>query len=102
MDRPTFVSALPLVLVGAVVLIATGLTGCAATAPHWDARFGDAARQTRAVQVIDPGATTRNRTVVGADGKAVAGAHKAYAESYGYGVKEPTQPALSVNTTVGR
>ena len=31
-----------------------------------------------------------------------AGAMKAYAESYGYAVKESKQPAISINTSVGR
>lgn len=78
------------------------LSACVATSPDWESTFGDAARQARAAQVIDPGASTRNTGVGSTDGKAVEGAQKAYAESYGYGVKEAKQPALSISTTGGR
>jgi hypothetical protein len=89
----------------AVLLLAVGvLAGCAAASasPEWDSRFGDAARQVRAAQVIDPQASQRNKDVQGIDGKAAAGAMKGYAESYGYAVKEAKQPAVSVSTTVGK
>ena len=78
------------------------LAGCVNTSPGWDANFGDAARQARALQVIDPDAPSRNTGAPLADGKAVAGAQKAYAKTYGYGVEEPKQPALVISNTVGR
>ncbi|HUG26555.1 hypothetical protein [Piscinibacter sp.] len=81
---------------------AVTLTGCASTAPGWESRFGDAARQARALQVIDPDAPSRHRQLAMTDGKAAAGAMKAYAESYGYAVQEAKQPALSISTTSGR
>jgi hypothetical protein len=86
----------------ATLLVAVGiLAGCAAasSSPEWDRRFGDAARQVRAAQVIDPQASQRNKDIQGIDGKAAAGAMKGYAESYGYAVKEAKQPALSISTT---
>ena len=48
-----------------------------ATAPGWEANFGDAARQARAAQVIDPNAPSRNTGLGTTDGKAVAGAKTA-------------------------
>jgi hypothetical protein len=86
------------------VLIATAglLAGCAQTSPQWESTFGDASRQLRAGQVLDPSAPSRQAQVTGVDGKAAAGAMKAYAESYGYAVKEAKQPALSVSTTGSR
>lgn len=81
--------------------LAACLVGCAATAPEWESRFGDAARQARALQVIDPGAPSRSAGPGLADGKAVAGAQKAYAKSYGYAVEEPKQAALPVISTTG-
>jgi hypothetical protein len=86
----------------AVLLTAVGiLAGCAAASgsPDWDSRFGDAARQVRAAQVIDPQAAQRNKDIQGIDGKAAAGAMKEYAEKYGYAVKEAKQPALSISTS---
>ncbi len=77
------------------------LAGCVNTSPGWDSSFGDAARQARALQVIDPDAPSRNTGAPLADGKAVAGAQKAYAKSYGYAVEEPKQSALPVISTTG-
>lgn len=64
--------------------------------------FGDAARQLRAAQVIDPAASSRNPGPALTDGKAAAGAQKAYADSFGYAVKENAQPALTISTTGGK
>jgi hypothetical protein len=78
------------------------LCGCANTAPAWESTFSDASRNLRAAQVIDPDAPGRTTAARGVDGKAAAGAMKAYAESYGYAVKETKQPAVSISTTIGR
>lgn len=89
----------------AVLTAVAALTGCAymaSAAPDWESRHGDASRQMNAAQVIDPQAPTRNRDIQGVDGKAAAGVVKAYAESYGYGVKEPKPPALTLTTTGGQ
>jgi len=82
--------------------LAPWLAGCVATAPEWESNFGDAARQARAAQVIDPNASTRNTGLASTDGKAVAGAQGKYADSYGYAVKETRQPVLSISTTVAK
>lgn len=84
-----------------LAMLAACLAGCANTAPEWEGRFGDASRQARALQVLDPDAPSRNTEAPLADGKAVAGAHKAYAKSYGYAVEEPKQSALPVISTTG-
>jgi hypothetical protein len=78
------------------------MCGCANTAPAWESTFSDASRNLRAAQVIDPAAPSRTALARGVDGKAAAGAMKAYAESYGYAVKEMKQPAVSISTTIGR
>ena len=80
----------------ALCLVAAVLSGCVATAPEWDSRFGDAARQARAAQVIDPDAPRRNVAPPVIDGKATAGAQTGYSASYGYAVKEARQPPLTV------
>jgi hypothetical protein len=85
-----------------VATLALWLSGCAATAPDWEGSFGDAARQLRAAQVIDPAAPSRNTGPALTDGKATAGAQKAYADSYGYAVKETAQPPLTISTTGGK
>jgi hypothetical protein len=80
----------------AVLALLAPLAGCVATAPEWESRFGDALRQARAAQAIDPDASSRNVTAPVVDGKAVAGAQTGYAGSYGYAVKEAKQPPLTV------
>ena len=84
-----------------IVAAAACLAGCVNTSPGWDANFGDAARQARALQLIDPDAPSRNTGAPLADGKAVAGAQKAYAKTYGYAVEEPKQSTLPVVSTSG-
>jgi hypothetical protein len=89
-------------LLSIVVTFTTMLAGCTSTAPAWEANFGDAARQVRAAQVIDPDAPSRNTTLAPTDGKAAAGAMTKYAESHGYAVKEGKQPVLAISTSGGR
>ena len=84
------------VAAGPVVL---SIAGCVATAPEWERNFGEAARQTRAAQVLDLDASARNTRLPPTDGKAVAGAQRAYADSYGYAVKEVTPQTLNISTT---
>jgi len=79
--------------------LAPWIGGCTSTAPHWERNFGDAARQARAAQVIDAQAPSRNTKAGATDGKAVAGAMKGYADSYGYAVKEAKPPTLSLGST---
>ena len=79
-----------------LVLGALVLGACAQTAPTWESRFGDAARQAVALQVLDPGAPGRDRGPMRTDGKAVSGVMTGYAQSYGYAVKEAKQPEISI------
>ena len=79
----------------AICAACAALAGCANASPEWDARFGDAVRQSRASQVLDPAAPGRNVPMV-VDSKATAGAQTNYATSYGYAVKEAKPPALTV------
>jgi hypothetical protein len=90
------------VSIASSALVALALGACASTSPEWEGTFGDAARQLRAAQVIDTEAPGRNVGPGLTDGKAAAGAQKAYADSYGYAIKEAAQPALSISTTGGR
>ena len=84
-----------------LAVLAVLTTGCATTATDWEGTFGDAVRQARAAQVIDPAAPTRNTELPPTDGKAVAGAQKAYAERFGYGPKEQTpSPLLGPGTAI--
>lgn len=76
-------------LAGALAVL--GLSGCMSTSPHWDARFGDAARSVIAQQVIDPNASHNADPVTGIDGKAAQGAMGEYAKSF---VQPQPQPNL--------
>lgn len=76
---------------------ALSLAACTATTPGWDASFGDAARNLSAAQTIDPEAGLKARAPAVTDGKAVGGAQRAYAESYGYAVKEAKPATLTLS-----
>lgn len=89
-------------LLACVALAAASVAACVNTAPQWDSTFGDASRQARALQVINPDAPSQNTASPPTDGKAAAGAQTRYSESYGYAVKEGKQPALSITNTGGR
>jgi len=77
------------------------LGACAQTAPNWDSTFGDAARQAVASQVLDPAAPGRKAGTMMVDGKAASGAMKAYADSFGYAVKEAKQQEIAITTNQG-
>lgn len=79
-------------LTGAVVMIA--LTGCVATSPDWDARFGEAARMSAAQQIIAPEASLDTSPVHGIDGKAAQGAMGEYQNSFVQ--PEPAPPSFSI------
>ena len=79
-----------------LILSCVGLSGCVATAPQWEAGFGDSARQLRAAQILDRNATTRNTAPPVIDSKATAGAQTNYSTSYGYAVKETKAPAITL------
>jgi hypothetical protein len=79
-----------------LVLSSVGLGGCVATAPQWEAGFGDSVRQMRAAQVLDRNASTRNTAPPVIDSKATAGAQTNYSTSYGYAIKEAKPPAITL------
>lgn len=83
------------------VIAAAACTACTATTPQWDRQFGDSVVQLRAAQVSVPSAPARAASAPMADGKAVAGAMKNYAESYGYAVKAQPQ-GITLTATPGR
>ncbi|HJV26055.1 MAG TPA: pilus assembly protein [Aromatoleum sp.] len=58
------------------------LSGCVATSPDYDARFGDAVRTVSAEQVIAPNASRNMDPVKGIDGKAAEGTMREYAKGY--------------------
>lgn len=58
------------------------LTACASTTPVLDANFGNAVRQARAAQTLNPNASANRDPVLGIDGKAGAAAQDRYQESF--------------------
>ncbi len=58
------------------------LAGCASSTPDYDARFGQAVRQLRQAQVIDPQAGENTDTVRGLDGNAAREAMQRYRNSF--------------------
>jgi hypothetical protein len=67
----------------AFLLAATGLlAACASTTPQLDAVFGDAVREARTAQTLNPKASENTDPVLGIDGKAGAAAQQRYQESF--------------------
>jgi hypothetical protein len=58
------------------------LTACASTTPVLDANFGNAVRQARAAQTLNPNASANRDPVLGIDGQAGAAAQERYQESF--------------------
>lgn len=58
------------------------LSACAATTPALDANFGNAVRQARSAQTLNPNASSNRDPVLGIDGKAAASAQDRYQESF--------------------
>ena len=59
------------------------LSGCAATTPQNDVRFGQSVRATLASQVADPAAVRNTKPVNGIDGRAARAALQRYEHSFG-------------------
>lgn len=66
----------------ATVSCAALLTACAATTPALDANFGNAVRQARSSQTLNPNASANRDPVLGIDGRAGAAAQERYQESF--------------------
>ncbi|OGA98841.1 MAG: hypothetical protein A3E79_06790 [Burkholderiales bacterium RIFCSPHIGHO2_12_FULL_61_11] len=58
------------------------LTACASSTPLLDANFGNAVRQARMDQTLNPNASANRDPVLGIDGKAGAAAQERYQESF--------------------
>lgn len=66
----------------AATTVAALLTACASTTPVLDANFGNAVRQARAAQTLNPNASANRDPVLGIDGQAGAAAQDRYQESF--------------------
>ena len=77
------------------VLTAALLTACASTTPVLDANFGNAVRQARSAQTLNPDASANRDPVLGIDGQAAAAAQERYQESF----KAPPKTFEIINAT---
>ncbi|GAB3628022.1 hypothetical protein PTE30175_02601 [Pandoraea terrae] len=71
-----------LMRVGIGACIGSALTGCYTSTPQWDAQFGNAVTQVRAMQTLNPGASQDRDPVLGIDGKAGNEAMNQYDKSF--------------------
>lgn len=58
------------------------LAGCTSAAPHYEAHFGEAVRQTLQAQVLDPQAAEKAEQAQGVDGVAAREAMQRYRDSF--------------------
>ena len=64
-------------------VLATLVCGCANTPPsRYEQSFGEAVRQARALQLVDPAASRNTDPVTGVDGRAARAAIDLYQESF--------------------
>ena len=75
----------------AIAALASLVTGCSTTTPHYDARFGDAVRDAKRKMTINPEAGKKRDEALGLDGRASRETMQRYQDSY----KEPP-PAVNV------
>lgn len=68
--------------VAVVASCAALLTACANTTPVLDASFGNAVRQARDNQTLNPNASANSDPVLGMDGQAAAAAQVRYQDSF--------------------
>lgn len=67
----------------ALLLAAAGaLAGCASSTPHYDARFGDAVRQARLAQTLNPGAGQAMAPPPTMEGRTAREVSERYQESF--------------------
>lgn len=66
------------------------LSACSTT-PQYDARFGDAVRQTRLAMTVNPNASSNRDPIAGMDGQAARDANARYLQTF----KEPP-PVINV------
>lgn len=71
------------------------LTACASTTPVLNANFGNAVRQARINQTLNPNASANRDPVLGIDGQAGAAAQERYQESF----KAPPKTFEVINAT---
>lgn len=64
------------------VLACALLAGCASSTPNYDARFGDAVRQARQAQTLNPNAATTPVPIGGLDGRTAREAAERYHETF--------------------
>ena len=81
----------------ATCLGAVLLSACAASTPDWDRRFGQAARDTLAQQVLHPEAARHADPVAGMDGRAAAAAQARYQKSFAEPKPQPASFTIGVS-----
>ena len=82
----------------ALLILATGLAGCANTTPQWESSFGNSVRASLAAQVIDPAAVRNTNPVNGLDNHAAMGIAAQYSSSYA----QPAAAPAPMTTGKGR
>jgi hypothetical protein len=71
-----------LFVLGCAVVTPAWLTACGTTTPQLDAVFGQAVRQARAAQTLNPQAGEVSDPVLGIDGKAAVAAQERYQDAF--------------------
>lgn len=91
----TFSLFVTVAALGAVALT----SGCVATTPDMDAKYGDAVRAARQMQTLNPAAPKGNDPVLGVSGTAAVSAQERYQDSFKSPVK--TFGASGIGGSIG-
>lgn len=84
-----------LATLAALLATVATLAGCMSTTPVYDAHFGEAVRTVRAMQTLNPDASSNTNAVAGIDGRAATAAMDRYNTQY-------TKPQSDINAfTIG-
>lgn len=84
----------------AIACFVTLLGGCASSVtPHYDARFGDAVRQSRQMMILNPAAGSSAGPAAGMDGKSAVEAMGRYQETFK--APPPVVNVINIGGSVG-
>jgi hypothetical protein len=82
-----------------LILLPAAFAGCASPTPNYDMRFGEAVRQARAAQTLNPGRPSTD-PVMGLDGKSAQAAVQRYQDSFK--APPPVTPVIQIGGSIAR
>ncbi len=79
-----------------LLVLVSGLTGCASRTPNLDAQFGKSVRLLNAQQTINPNAMANSDPVLGLDGRAALSGYNDYQKTFAAPVPQPATFTIGI------